>query len=73
MFINCPLEQNDNLSPLEIMLNGFLTLNILELLLLIILFLVLFNKYIYKYNIEYISKLVNKYMPNKFIKWYKKI
>lgn len=70
--INCPLEANDDTSPLEILLYGLYTLNILELLLAIILLLLLINRYIYKINIDFISQFINKYMPNKIIIWYSK-
>ena len=31
----------------------------------IILLLIVFNRYFYKFNVEFILKLVNKYLPNK--------
>jgi len=68
--VNNPLEKNEIVSPLEELLQILFSLEVLELYLIIILILVIFNKYIFKYNIEIIYKLVNKYMPNNFISWY---
>ena len=38
----------------------------------IILLLIVFNRYFYKFNVEFILKLVNKYLPNKITVWFKK-
>jgi Cytochrome C and Quinol oxidase polypeptide I len=67
--INSPVETIDNSTPLEVLLQSILSLEILELLLILILLLVLFNKYIYSNNAEFISKILNKFLPNNFIKW----
>ena len=32
----------------------------------------MFNRYFYKFNVEFILKLVNKYLPNKITVWFKK-
>lgn len=70
--INSPLEAMENFSPLEVLLNSLVTLNILELMLYIILILLLINKYFYPFNINNISKIINKFMPLSFINWYTK-
>lgn len=41
-------------------------LNLFILILLIILFIIMFNRYILKYNAEFIKKMLDKYSNNKF-------
>ena len=38
----------------------------------ILLLYVIINRYLYKYNMQFISVIVNNYMPNKFKLWYNK-
>jgi len=70
--INSPLEEIENITPLEVLLNSLLSLNLLELLLFVILLLLLVNRYFYKFNMENIYKLIKKIMPVKFMTWYEK-
>lgn len=70
--INCSLEANENITPLEVLLNSLLSLNLLELLLFVILLLLVINRYFFKFNMENISKIISKIMPVKFMIWYKK-
>lgn len=70
--INSPLEFNENLTPLDVLLTSLFGFNMLELILLMMLLLIIFHRYIVKINFKFITKLVNNYMPNKFINWYNK-
>nr|YP_009348140.1 hypothetical protein [Hericium coralloides]APX41093.1 hypothetical protein [Hericium coralloides] len=71
--IPCPLEPGDGEIPLETLLQVIYSYNILEIILFIILLFIIFNKYIYKININIITKFLYKYMPNKFTQWIKNI
>ena len=70
--INCPIEAGDKSIPLIEILQGLFSLNVLEIVFIIILLLIVFNRYFYKFNVEFILKLVNKYLPNKITVWFKK-
>jgi len=74
IFIHSPLEET---SPLQDLLMYSLALDILILILLIGILIIIFNRYIVKYNIEFINSIiqrswVNKYMPIKIINWFNK-
>ena len=62
--INSPLE-SDITSPLQDLLLYSFILDLLILILLIVLLLIIFNKYITNYNLNFISNILNKYMPIK--------
>lgn len=67
-FINSTLEKGDLIeqSPLEVLLMYQFTLNVFILILIITLLILIFNRYILYSNLEFISSLLEKYMPNKF-------
>jgi hypothetical protein len=67
--INYPLESNNIIfdhTPLENLITSLFTLNIFILFLTISLLFLIFNRYIILYNLEFISTLIEKYLPNKF-------
>nr|YP_009710759.1 hypothetical protein [Amanita thiersii]QFZ98708.1 hypothetical protein [Amanita thiersii] len=66
--INSPLE-NDLSSQLENLLSYSLILDIFILLLLILILILIFNRYILKYNLNFVNSFLNKYMPDKYINW----
>ena len=70
--INCPIEGSEDTIPLVEILDNLISLNILEIVLTVILILILYQKYINKININFITKIVVKYLPNKYIDWFKK-
>jgi len=67
-FINSPLEDNVT-SPLQELLLDTFFLDVVNCLLIIILLLIIFNRYIVKYNLNFINLIIinNKFVPN-FIK-----
>lgn len=76
IFIHSPLEET---SPLQDLLMYSLALDIFILLLLIGILIVIFNRYIVKYNVEFIKSIIersgvalHKYMPIKIINWFNK-
>ena len=69
-FINSPLE-NEIVSPLQELLLWSFILDILILILVIGILLIIFNRYITKYNLNFINSIVNKYMPIKIRNRYK--
>jgi hypothetical protein len=66
-FIHSPLEEQ---SPLEGLIIHQFELNILILLLIIILLILIFNRFILSSNLDFITSLVEKYIPNTFIAKY---
>jgi hypothetical protein len=68
-FVNSPFEEN---IPLVTLLNAIWTFNILELILMVILVWLLFNKYLKNYSFNISSKIVHKYMGDKFIEKFEK-
>jgi len=70
--INCPIEKGDDSIPLVDILEGIFELNILEIVYIIILILIVFNRFFYKINVDFILKLVNKYLPEKYTAWLNK-
>jgi hypothetical protein len=67
--INCPIEKGDDSIPLVDILEGIVEANILEIGYIIILILIVFNRFFYKINVDFIKKLVNKYLPEKYTAW----
>jgi len=58
LFVVTPFEEN---IPLVVLINAIYTFKILEILLVLVLLGVLFKKYIYKFNINYPTKLMNRF------------
>jgi len=80
-FIFSPTEAIDKIdkdhlifeeSNLEFFLTSIFTLNFFILFLTISLLILIFNNYILKNNLEFISSLVEKYLPKKIKDWFKK-
>jgi hypothetical protein len=69
--INSPLE-NDMTSPLQDLLLSSFVLDILILILLIGILILIFNRYIVKYNLNFINSIVNKFIPIKIRNWFNK-
>ena len=69
-FIDSPFEDIDNNIPLIAILKNLVLLDSVELMLMLILIFIVINKYLYKFNIKLLYKLVllipNKYLPNIF-------
>lgn len=65
-FVNCPLEPGDEPIPLVDLLQALFSLNLLEIFIIAILILIVFNRYFYKFNMGFISKLVSKYLPDNY-------
>ena len=72
-FIKSPLENGDNLAPLEIILYSSFIVHLSELILYLLFIYLFINKFVFKLNINFISKLINKYMPDQFNKSQKTI
>lgn len=70
-FINSAWE-NQLTSPLENLLVYNYVLNILILILVILLLIIIFNRFILKSNLNILTSLFNKYMPNKINIYWKK-
>lgn len=66
---NSSIENGYVSSPLEDLLLYSYALDILIIILLICLFILIFNRYILSFNINYITKILNKYLPNKYGEW----
>lgn len=64
--INSALEYGNLKSPLEIMLENQLTLNILLLVLVLFLIYILLNIFVFSKNINLINNYILKYLPNKY-------
>lgn len=69
--INSPLE-NDIFSPLQDLLLWSFVLDIFILILLTGILLIIFNRYITKYNLNFINSTIIKYMPIKIRNWFNK-
>ena len=69
-FIDSPFEDIDNNIPSIAILKNLVLLDSVELMLMLILIFIVINKYLYKFNIKLLYKLVllipNKYLPNIF-------
>ena len=70
--VNCSKKPGDTSIALIKLLESLVSLNILEIICIVILSLIVFKRYFYKFNMEFTSKLINKYLPIKFTVWYKK-
>lgn len=71
--IPSPLETNNEMtSPLQDLLLYSFSLDIIILILFIIILIIIFNRYILKFNINFINFLLNKFMPIKIINWFNK-
>ena len=68
---NSALESGDLQSPLEIILDSQLTLNILLLVLVISLIIIMLNIFVLNTNINIINSYIIKYLPNKYTDKYK--
>ena len=64
--INSALENGDQLIPLVGLLLNLVTLNLLELIVFITVILLVFNRYFIEIFKDFISKILNKYMPAKY-------
>jgi DNA-dependent RNA polymerase len=72
IMINSALEYGDLKSPLEMILEGQLTLNILLLILVIFLIYILLNIFVFSQNINIINNYIIKYLPIKYKDVYNK-
>jgi len=65
-FIPSLLDPNELISPLEKLLNYQLVINLMIFILIIFMLFFIFNRYILKFNLELINKILSKYLSLNF-------